>query len=94
MSQTALTDVAVVIKTNSKPTGDKHNCLISRDPYHIVDPHPSEYYYMLTEDLPEDKKLRQEIHLKKLVRNYRNHVYNYTKRTWTQEPIQDWGMVS
>ncbi|XP_065896577.1 zinc finger protein 277-like isoform X3 [Dysidea avara] len=50
LSQVTLTDVAVVIKTNSKPT----------------DPAPSEHYYMLTEDLPEDKKLRQELHMKKL----------------------------
>lgn len=39
----------------------------SRDTDNTIDPQPSEYYYMLTEDLPEDKKLRQEIHLKKLV---------------------------
>jgi len=54
---------------------------------HITDPAPSEHYYMLTEDFPEDKKLRQELHMKKLVSdtvtrfsdilNLRNEISTY-----------------
>ena len=73
----------MVIKTNSKPTGGcDHIDHVMYTQYNYTDPHPSEHYYMLTEDLPEDKKLRQEIHLKKLV-SKSNGITTAGDRTFT-----------